>query len=193
MKEPILYKIIRPIIKMLCTTIFKPKIIGKENIPNDGRLILAGNHTNIFDCILLLSSTNRCIHFLAKDSLIKGWKKPIFKDLGIIPVNRTIHDKNALNDAKKILLNEGLIGIFPESTINRTDNIIMPFKIGAVKMSHDTNSQIVPFTITGKYIPFKNDLTIKFEKPFIVEDENLEYENKKLMKIISRELKRRSK
>ncbi len=191
MKEPLLYKIVRPIITFLFKLIFHPTIIGKENIPKDGRVVLGGNHTNNLDCLLLISSTKRIIHFLAKDSLYKGLKKPIFKGMGIIPVNRSIHDKGALNSAIESLKEEKTIGIFPEGTINRTKDIIMPFKIGCVKMAHDTKSPIVPFVITGKYKIFGKGVTIEFFKPYIPDNDILDVENKKLMKFISEELEKR--
>ena len=124
MKEPILYRIVRPIIKILFNFIFKPTYIGLENIPKEGKCILIGNHTSNLDCLLLISSTKRTIHFLAKDSLIKGFKKIFFQNMGIIPVNRKIHDKNALNSAIDILNENKVIGIFPEGTINKTKDIL---------------------------------------------------------------------
>lgn len=191
MKEPLLYKIVRPLITILFKLIFHPTIIGKENIPKDGRIVLGGNHTNNLDCLLLISSTKRIIHFLAKDSLYKGLKKHIFKGMGIIPVNRSIHDKGALNSAIESLKDEKTIGIFPEGTINRTKDIIMPFKIGCVKMAHDTKSPIVPFVITGEYKIFGKGVTIEFFKPYIPDNDILDVENKKLMKFISEELEKR--
>jgi 1-acyl-sn-glycerol-3-phosphate acyltransferase len=185
--EPILYRITRPIITVLFKTIYKPTIIGSENIPTTGRIVLAGNHTNNFDCILLIASTKRTIHFLAKDELIKGPKKIIFKNMGIIPVNRRKKDPNSLKKAKEILEEEKVIGIFPEGTFNRSENVILPFKIGAVKMSYDTSSNVIPFTIKGKYKPFKKGLTLEFLKPIQI-GEDLTLENERLMKIISNEL-----
>ncbi len=184
MKEPIFYKVVRVIVKGFVTIMYRPTIIGKENIPK-GRVILAGNHTNNFDCLLLLASTKRCIHFLAKDSLYKGWKKLIFKNMAIIPVNRKIHDKSVFENANKVLNYEQVVGIFPEGTINRTDDIIMPFKIGTVKMASDTNSYVVPFIITGSYKIFNNNLKVVFEKPYKLDSADLEKENEKLMKIVS--------
>ena len=187
-KEPILYQITRPIIKGIFNILFRPTYIGISNIPSDGRVVLAGNHTSNLDCLLLVSSTKRPIHFLAKDELIKGWKKIIFKNMGIIPVNRRIHDKNALHSAIEVLKEDKVIGIFPEGTINKTKDVIMPFKIGAVKMSKDTNSLLIPFTITGKYKIFKKSITLEFLTPYQVEGE-LEEENKKLMSMIEKKLK----
>lgn len=191
MKEPLLYKIVRPIIKFIMKYIFKARYIGLENIPLTGRVVLAGNHTNNLDCLLIISSTKRVVHFLAKDSLVKGIKKIIFNNMGIIPVNRKIHDSDALNSAKNVLKEEKVIGIFPEGTINKTHDIIMPFKIGSVKMACDTDSYIIPFIITGKYKFFSKDLKIEFlphYKPKST-DNDLKEANEKLMKIIENKLK----
>lgn len=191
MKEPILYKITKPIINLFIKIIFRPKYIGIENIPKNGKVVLAGNHTKFFDPLLIMSSTNRIVHFLAKDSLYKGFKGIIFKNMGIIPVNRKIHDKEALSKAKEFLNKEACIGIFPEGTVNKTSDIIMPFKIGAVKMAHDTDSYIVPFTIKGKFKIFNNNLKIEYFKPYKISSDDLTIENEKLMKIISNSLESR--
>ena len=193
MKEPLLYKIVRPIIKVFVRIAFRPKYIGLNNIPTSGRIILSGNHTNNLDCILLISSTKRVIHFLAKDSLIKGIKKIIFNNIGIIPVNRKIHDKGALKKAIETLTEDKTIGIFPEGTINRTEDLVLPFKIGSVKMAAETNTRIIPFIITGKYKIFKNDLTIEFLSPFEVDKEDLTKSNEMLMNTISNKLKEKRK
>ena len=132
----------------------------------------------------------RVLHFLAKDSLLKGFKGHIFRGMGIIPVDRSIHDKNALNNAINALNEDKSIAIFPEGTINRTEDIIMPFKIGAIKMASETNSEIVPFTITGEYKFRSKNLRIEFLKPIKVsKKEDLTEDNEKLMKIISKKLK----
>lgn len=188
MKEPTLYRVIRRPLAAIFKAIYKPSITGKRFIPENGRIILAGNHTNYFDCILVGCATKRCVHYLAKDELMKGPLKFIFKGLGIIPVNRRTKDRAAFEAAIKTLNEEKVIGIFPEGTINRTEDIIMPFKYGAVKMSRDTACNIVPFVITGKYEPFKRNIKITFLEP-IEPNKNLEEANENLMKIVSDKLK----
>lgn len=190
MKDEILYKISRPVIRVLFNFFYKPTYIGRENIPSSGSFVLAGNHTNYLDSLLLMSASKRTIHFLAKDSLVKGVKGLVFKHMGIIPVNRKIHDKDALRNAKEVLNNKEVIGIFPEGTINRTKDATLPFKIGAVKMAKDTDTLLVPFTITNKYKLFRKSVTIEFYKPYKVVDD-LDIENNKLRSFISNELKRK--
>lgn len=176
MKEPLLYKLLIPLNKIFML-IYKPTYINVENIPKNGAAILAGNHTSKLDPLLLMSSTNRCIHFLAKIELFKGLKKIFFQNLGIIPVDRKRKNPEAINLANKYLLDNKLIGIFPESTINKTNDIIMPFKYGTVKMASQTNCHIVPFSITGKYKLLKKSVTITFGKPYKTTKE-IEIENK---------------
>lgn len=185
--DTLFYKIVRPIVAVIFKILYRPTVIGKENIPEDGGLVLAGNHTKWLDPIMLIATTKRQIHFLAKDELFHGKTKLIVKGMGCIPVNRKIHDKDALNLGYKTLENGKAIGIFPEGTINRTKDIIMPFKIGAVKMANKTSSKLIPFTITGKYKLFKKSIRIEFFKPIITGD-NLTEENEKLMNIISSNL-----
>lgn len=189
MKEPIFYHIVRPIISVFFHIFYHPTMIGKENIPKEGRVVLAGNHTSNLDCFLLISSTKRMVHFLAKNSLMKGMKKIIFKGMGIIPVNRSRKDPDSLKKAVEVLNHDKVIGIFPEGTINKTEDITMPFKYGAVKMASETNSCIVPFIITGKYHIFRKSIQIAFLKPYVVHSD-LEYENKKLQNLVSCELEK---
>ena len=194
MKKPIVYKsIVRPLIILYIKIFINPKILGLENIPEKSGAILAGNHTNNLDSVLLVGINQRVIHFLAKDELLKGWKKILFKNMAIIPVNRSIHDKQALNEAITLLNKKELIGIFPEGTINRTEEIILPFKIGAVKMASETSSPIIPFIITGNYKK-RNNLCIEFLPPIeIPKVKDLTKYNEKLMGIIKNKLKEKRK
>lgn len=187
MKQPILYKITRPIITILFNIFFHPHIIGKENIPTKEKIILAGNHTNILDCLLLISSTKRTVHFLAKTELTKGPLGFIFKNMGIIPVDRKAkQNKEAYDEAIKFLENNEVIGIFPESTINRTKTeTTIPFKKGAVRMAYQTNTKIIPFSITGKYNILGKGITIVFEKPYNVQTDDFIKETDKLREKIN--------
>lgn len=180
MKEPILYKIIRPILTVGFKILFLPKIIGKENIPKNGRVIMAGNHTHIFDCALVMCATKRPIHFLAKCELWHGFKGILFSHMGLIPVDRKNKNHNALLAAYKYLNSDCVVGIFPEGTTSKGE--LLSFKIGAVKMAHETNSKIVPFVITPNYHLFKRP-KIEFLKSISISDD-LEKENERLYNLI---------
>ena len=180
MKEPILYKILIPLNKIFMS-MYLVEYINKEYIPKKGKIILAGNHTSYLDPLLLMSSTPRCIHFLAKKELCKGIKKYFFNSIGIIPVDRSRKNPEVIKKSNEILLNDSIIGIFPEATINKSKDIILPFKKGAVKMAYETDSKIIPFSITGKYKLFHKSVKICFDKPYNVSG-NIEEDNKILEK-----------
>ena len=120
--------------------------------------------------------------------MFKGIGKYYFKALGVIPVNRTIKDKSVIPSSVLALEEGKTISVFPEGTINKTDDVILPFKIGAVKIAKLTGVPIVPLVINGKYKIFGNQLEIKFLKPITIIDEDLELENEKLMNIFRKEL-----
>lgn len=184
-KDTLFYKIVKPIVWFLIKLLYRPQVIGLNNINKEGRALLAGNHTKWLDPVMIVGITNRQVHFLAKEELFHGLTKPIVKGMGCVPVNRKIHDKNALQSAYNYLNNDLCVGIFPEGTINRTDKTIMNFKIGAVKACNKTDTKLVPFVITGKYKLFRKGIKIEFLKPIKISD-NLDKENKRLMDIVEK-------
>lgn len=176
----ILYKFLRFILKPLFKIIFRPIVIGLENIPENGAVILAGNHTGNLDAAMMLYGPKRIVHMLAKKELfsnkLSNW---FFRSMGAIPVDRKIHDSNAKTEAIKVLTEGDVIGIFPEGTVNRTDEYLLPFKFGAVSFASKTGASVVPFAICGKYKIFKDNIIIIYGKPYKVGDD-LEKENQKL-------------
>ncbi len=187
-KDTVFYKVVKPLVVFLVYLLYRPKVIGRENIPKTGRVLLAGNHTKWLDPVVLVAVQPRVIHFLAKIELFHGFTKWIVKGMGCVPVNRKIHDKDALQGAIDYLNNDLCVGIFPEGTINKTDEVIMPFKIGAVKACSETNTKLVPFVITGKYKIFRKNVKIEFLKPMTISND-LEKSNQELMNKISEKLK----
>ena len=184
----ILYRIVRTLGYPIFLLLYRPKFEGRNNIPKSGSVILAGNHTNNLDAAIMLAGPKRVVHMLAKKELFKSKiSNAFFRSMGCIPVDRKIHDENAKSEAIEVLKNNEVIGIFPEGTVNRTNDIILPFKYGAVSFAKKTGAYIVPFTITGKYKLFRRSIKITYGKPYKVTDD-LEIENEKLMNIITKML-----
>lgn len=180
----ILYKLIRPFFMLYFKLRYNPIIIGERNIPKIGPVILIANHTNNLDFISMGITTKRTISFLAKDTLFKGPLKIFLKLSGVIPVNRSKKDKSVLKNAKEVLKNSGVVGIFPEGTFNKTSNVLAPFKMGAVKLSSDTKVPIIPIAITGKYK--RNKLKILVGQRYLPASKNLDVENQKIMYILEK-------
>ena len=108
--------ILAPIFKLY----YNPTIIGKENIPKEGSILIVGNHKHLMDQCLAIISTKRVIHYMAKKEYFDGKFAWFFKLAGCISVNRSIKDTDASNKALELLKLGYAVGIFPEGTRNRT-------------------------------------------------------------------------
>lgn len=177
------YRILKPILGPIFKWYYHPTIIGKENIPTTGPILIVGNHKHLYDQCLAIISTKRPIHYMAKKEYFDGKFAWFFKMVGCIPVDRSKKDPHATEEALKVLKNGFALGLFPEGTRNKTKEFLLPFKFGAVSMAKKTNATIVPFGITGDYKFRSKNLTIRFGKSYKVTDD-LEQENKKLEKIV---------
>ena len=181
-----IYKVVRFIGRPIYKIVFRAKYYGVDNIPSEGAVILAGNHTNNLDAAMMIGAPKRIVHMMAKKELFSSKiSNYFFRSMGCISVNRSIHDENAKSEAIDVLKNNEVLGIFPEGTVNKTNEIVLPFKYGAVSFAKKTNAYIVPFAINGKYKIFSKDLKITFGKPYKVTGD-LESENEKLMNIVSK-------
>lgn len=185
----IMYKIIKFIGTPLFRLIYLPRSYGKNNIPKNGNVILAGNHTSVLDALIMVSTPKRIVHMMAKKELFESkFTNFFFRSMGCIPVDRKIHDSSAKSEAVEVLKNNEVLGIFPEGTVNKTNDIILPFKYGAVSFAKKTGAYIVPFAITGKYKIFRRSIKITYGKPYKV-NMDLEIENNKLMNTVKRMIK----
>ena len=172
-----IYKLLKPIYSILLIILFKPKIIGKENIPENGALIFAGNHKHAVDPTMVMMSTSRIVHFMAKEELFKGIHGILFKKIGLIKVRRGKSNPQAVIDAENILANGGTVGIFPEGTRNKGEQELLRFRHGTVAIAKKAETLIVPFAIKNKYKLFRKSVVLEFGKAIDVTNMELEEAN----------------
>lgn len=185
MKDPTLYKIFRFIFTPFFKWYFHPTIIGKEKIPKEGAIILVGNHKHALDPILVDVTTKRCVHALAKSELFEGPFGFFFKRIGSIPVYLDAKSNpEALKAAIESLKEGKVINVSPEAERNYTSEILLPFKKGAVRMSKETGSKIIPYCIVGDYKFHSNNLKIVYGKPIVVDDLGIEEANEMLFNAV---------
>jgi 1-acyl-sn-glycerol-3-phosphate acyltransferase len=145
--------------------IFNPvHVVGKDNVPKDGGLILCCNHINNLDPPLLGSASPRVVHFMAKAEL---FEVPILGSLvrrvHAFPVKRGSSDKQALKTGMKLLKEGQTIGIFPEGTRSK-DGKLSRGLAGAGFFALKSDAAVVPCAIVGTYGVFQKQKII-FGKP----------------------------
>jgi len=183
-KKPRLYLILKPIIRLLMSALYRPRYFNIEKIPTDGPIILCGNHIHAFDPLLAALSTKRVVYFLAKKELFKWPLGSILKSVGTIPVNRQEKDPNTTNTAEEYLNQGKVLVIMPEGTRNRTDELLLPFKFGSVSLAKKTGALIVPFAIVNQFKLFRKSVKIVFGTPIDISDMELTIANEVLMKSV---------
>ena len=97
---------------------YSPKIIGKENIPDEEGIVFCGNHIHVMDQFSVMSVSKRMIHFMAKKEYFNGPFAWFFKSGGCISVDRSKKDEEAKEKAIEILNKKEALGLFPEGTRN---------------------------------------------------------------------------
>lgn len=188
MREPrvIGYQLVRPLLYLFVKLLYRPVLINQSNIPKIGGLITVGNHRHYADFMYIGLATKRSVRFLAKVELFKGPLKYLFKFFGCIPVNRKTSDPEAKAYVVNTLEKGGLVNIFPEGTRNLSNDILLPFKYGAVSFAQKTGVPIIPYGVSGKTKLFKNDLKVTFGEPFYVrKDDDLTIKNQELMQVVT--------
>ncbi len=171
----LLYKSVSNSFKLYFKFYYRYEVIGKRNIPEEGRLVVVANHTTYLDPPIIGSILNRQIHFMAKEELFRN---PILgfllKKVGQFPVKRGRPDKSALKNSFEILRSEEVLGIFPEGSTRGKDKGLRKAKSGAILIPIREKSPIIPIGI--KFIGKR--LRVSIGKPFVLD----KYYNHKLTK-----------
>ncbi|MFZ3588630.1 lysophospholipid acyltransferase family protein [Bacillus sp. DJP31] len=150
--------------KAICTGLLKPlyqlQVVGADNIPTSGGVIICSNHIDNLDPPIVGISSTRDIHFMAKDEL---FRLPILKNLlpsiNAFPVKRGVSDKQSLRTALQILKDGKVLGLFPEGTRSKTGELGKGLA-GAGFFALRTEAQVIPCAIIGPYKPFKRVVVV---------------------------------
>lgn len=171
------YKLLQPVAKAIAWLLFRPKVVGAENIPAKGGVLIVSNHPTYLDPILLAVYAPRPFSFVAKRPL---FYLPIVRTFlwltDCIPVEQDAPDRRALRLSIQKLRDGDALVIFPEGT--RSDHgKLRPFQLGPAMIAAEAQVPIVPCGLAGVYeawqmeapIPKPAPVAIVFGKPFMPE------------------------
>jgi len=155
-----LYALVRGIVSPLFRLYFRMHISGAEHIPAEGPAIVAPNHKSFWDSFFIGVCTRRHLRFMAKTELIEARYGKLLVRLGAFPVRRGQADEDALETARVILGQGGLLALFPEGTrVRDPDNLGHPRR-GAGRLALETGAPLVPCAITGTEKIFRGGLPV---------------------------------
>jgi 1-acyl-sn-glycerol-3-phosphate acyltransferase len=144
-----LYAFVRALVVPFMRIFFRLHIEGAEHIPAAGAAIVAPNHKSLWDSFFIAAATKRHLRFMGKSELFKGLHGRLLIGLGAFPVRRGESDAEALETARVILRQEGLLALFPEGTRVRDPATLGSPRRGAARLALETGAPLVPAAITG--------------------------------------------
>ena len=142
--------------------IFRPWVVGLENIPATGAVILASNHLSFIDSIFLPLVVDRHVSFLAKSDYftrkgLKGWATKAFMNAtGQLPIDRSggKASEASLNTGLAVLARGEILGIYPEGT-RSPDGKLYRGRTGVARMILEAGVPVVPVAMvdTAQIMP----------------------------------------
>ena len=169
---PPLYRLIRAGCAPLFHWLFDLRVTGVEHLPLAGPFILAANHHNYLDGVVLAVALPRPIAFLVMPRVFNASPlHPAFhRRIGSIPVNLERPDPGAIKRVLRALESRRVVGIFPEGPFSR-DGRMVPGQSGVAMMALRSGVPVVPAAIAGTYealvgrrfyVPRRHPLSVRF-------------------------------
>lgn len=164
------YKFVLKAFECFSRVFYKFKVIGIENIPLEGNVIIAANHKSNLDPIFIAAAVQvRPVAAVGKKELFKF--KPlayILNKLNVIPINRQKPDISTIKNILKAIKEGYMLGIFPEGT-RVSEPGFGDAKAGVSMFAIKGKAVVVPISIISNYKLF-NSVTIYIDKPISFEE-----------------------
>jgi acyl-[acyl-carrier-protein]-phospholipid O-acyltransferase/long-chain-fatty-acid--[acyl-carrier-protein] ligase len=144
--------LLRFVLWCVTNSIYRIRILGRDNIPEKGGALFVCNHVSFADALLLIAATDRPVRFMMyKGFYEKPWIKPFAKILGVIPVSSEQRPRElvqSLQAAGDAIRNGEVVCIFAEGQITRIGQML-PFRRGFERIMKDLDAPIIPVALDG--------------------------------------------
>lgn len=142
--------VVRVPLWILTHTLYRLRVHGLENIPDQGPALLVSNHVSYIDALLIMAASKRRVRFLiwAPFMGVPGLRV-ILRMANVIPIQGTGGPRaiiQALRTASEALANGEVVCIFAEGGITRT-GFLLPFQRGFEQIVKRSPAPIVPICI----------------------------------------------
>jgi acyl-[acyl-carrier-protein]-phospholipid O-acyltransferase / long-chain-fatty-acid--[acyl-carrier-protein] ligase len=137
---------------LLTRTLYRVRVIGRENIPEKGGALFVCNHVSFVDALLLIASTDRRVRFVMFAGIYElPWVKPFARILGAIPISSSQRPRDMLKSlqiASEAIRGGDVVCIFAEGQITRIGQLL-PFHRGMEQIMKEVEAPIVPVALEG--------------------------------------------
>lgn len=159
------YKIARGAVSGVFHLLFRIRIEGKENVPQDRALVICANHKSLLDPPLLGITLPLRLRFMAKEELFRNKAFGVLiRSLGAFPIRRGKSDVGALRAAVKMLQSGECVTVFPEGGRSKEPGRMRRGKSGAALIASKAEVDILPVGIDGNYRLFSK-MTVRIGTP----------------------------
>lgn len=159
-----LYSFAKSVVFGVLKPVYRFEVIGRENFPKDGGVLLCSNHIDNLDPPVVGINAPRPVHFMAKAELFNA---PILgkllPGLNAFPVKRGMGDREALRKGLALLKEGKVLGLFPEGTRSKTGELGKGLA-GAGFFALRSDAYVMPCAIIGPYKAFAK-LKVVYGKP----------------------------
>jgi 1-acyl-sn-glycerol-3-phosphate acyltransferase len=148
-KKTVTYRICAAVVGGLAKILFRPSVIGADNIPLTGPVLIAPIHRSNVDFAFSLFISPRKVFFMAKEGIFHpAIFGALLTRLGAFPVDRNSADRESLRLSEEVLKRGQALVLFPEGT--RKEGVsVEPLHDGAAFIAARTGATIVPVGIAG--------------------------------------------
>ena len=132
----------------LANTVIRLRVAGREQLPEEGALLLVGTHISFIDCLAFYAGTDRDVYFVMGEEV---YERPVMgrlaRMLHIIPVkcNATEADQAALAEAVRARLAEGGTVCLNNERRAEADGTPFAWSAGYAGLTADLEVTLVPF------------------------------------------------
>lgn len=142
--------IVRMGVRFFSRLLWKMELLGVENVPKAGGLIIAANHQTYFDPFWISVPVKRPTRYLAWSAAFKWpFVGRCLTWFGAWPLQLERSDPSAIRRSLQWLRDGGAVVIFPEGGRSTSSGEMERFKAGAVRLALEANVPILPVTIRG--------------------------------------------
>ena len=142
------YRLGRLLARTLIPTFGRIEVVGRENVPPYGPLIIAPNHQSNADPGVLVYAISRPLWWMAKRQLFSNPLNAYFmRAVHVHPIDRDGRDLEALAWAQETLAADRALVLFPQGT--RSPGALTEGSDGATYIALRSGAPILPVAITG--------------------------------------------